>query len=103
MQSSPIINGMPRRVFSLTVLAARDKSSGLVCRMDPTCLFTMRSSRSPPRASSCIIWPTFSSSVIRESKSAIRSPAGKSGFLYGKVSAVAAGVVLSVIRSRFPQ
>lgn len=37
MQSSPIINGMPKRVFSLTVLAARDKSSGLVCRMDPTC------------------------------------------------------------------
>ena len=46
-----------------------------------TCLFTMSSSRSPPRASSCIIWPTFSSRVMRESRSAMRSEAGRSGFL----------------------
>lgn len=56
MQSSPMISGMPRRVFVFTVSTARGRSAGEVCRIEPTCLLTIRSSRSPLRASSCIIW-----------------------------------------------
>ena len=59
MQSSPMISGMPRRVFVFTVSTARGRSAGEVCRIEPTCLLTIRSSKSPLRASSCIIWPTF--------------------------------------------
>ena len=84
MQSSPMISGMPRRVFVFTVSTARGRSAGEVCRIEPTCLLTIRSSRSPLRASSCIIWPTFSSRVMRPSKSAMRSSAGRLGFLYGR-------------------
>ena len=41
MQSSPMISGMPRRVFVFTVSTARGRSAGEVCRIEPTCLLTI--------------------------------------------------------------
>src|SRR3954462_7009445 len=51
--------------------------------------------------SGCVVWPTFSSSVIRESRSSPRCAAGSGGSRYGKPCALmtTAGGVLGACRS----
>ena len=90
MQSSAMSSGICSRVCAVSSCACRTRS-GDVCRIDPTCRLRTRSS-TPSLALSCIICPTFSSSVMRPTRSATRSATGRAGSWYGAFMRMSWGV-----------
>jgi len=95
MQSSAVSRGMPRRVREARSIASSIRA-GEACRIEPAVLTETMSARSP-RASSWSIWPTFSASVIRPSRSATRSSTVRDGSRYG--AGTVTGVLLGAARS----
>jgi putative protease len=77
MASSPTSRGMPRREAEARSMA-RPTLAPSTCRTAPEWRVS-RKERSSLRASSIMIWPTFSSRVIRARRSAMRSPMGSRG------------------------
>ena len=71
MPSSPISSGMPRRFFAARSIA-RSILPPRMCSSEPGWRVLMKD-RSSPRASSISSWPTFSSRVMRPTRSATRS------------------------------
>ena len=71
MPSSPTSSGMPRR-FCAARSIARSIFAPRMWRMEPGWRVLMNE-RSSPRASHIISWPTFSSRVMRPTRSATRS------------------------------
>ena len=81
MPSSPMSSGIPRRFFAARSIA-RPIFAPRMCSSAPGCR-VLTKERSSPRASSISSWPTFSSSVMRETRSATRSSTERAGFRYG--------------------
>ena len=79
MPSSPIRSGMPSRFFAARSIAVRIFAPRM-WRRAPGCR-VLTKDRSSPRASSIRSWPTFSSSVMRFTRSSTRASTESLAFL----------------------